>query len=218
MKILQTIIYIFIFVLIIGSPILTYILLNKKKYKCDSTGSCLQDPSGKYTTLKKCQDTCVPTKRYECKYTQCIENSSGNYSSLDECQSHCGETITFYFEDGTSEKFPYFIKLKYFTQRGVQTGCYDELINQKNADETTFFKMTNQNPPIKFEITKIPDKNYLFMFGYDWNVSPYSKPSCGEFNIQLRPGQNLKKLGPTDDISNKIWQNSFNYFGTKIVM
>ena len=220
MKILQII---FIFVLIVGSPLLTYFLLNKKKYKCDSTGSCKQDSSGKYTTLKDCQNECVPTKRYECQkhesglFSECIENSSGKY--LYECQSDCGNYITFYFEDGTTEKFPYSIGLTYFTKRGVETGCYDTFISQKGKSENLIFKMKNDYPPIKFNVTSIPPGNYLFSSGYDWELDPFSpNHSCDEFKQQLQPGQDLKNLGPDDETSNKIWTNSFNYFRTQIVI
>lgn len=205
----------------IVAPILIYILLNRKKYKCDkTTESCKQDSSGKYTTLEECQTNCVgESKRYECKYGKCIEDSSGKYTTLEECQNNCEQTITFYFEDDTTETFPYYINFIYVTQRGVKRGCYDELINPSSA--TTFFKMKNENPPIKFEITKIPDGQFLFMFGYNWNVDPFSpvsRHSCDELKIQLHPGQDLKKLGPTDEISNKLWANSFNYFRTQIVI
>jgi len=219
MKILTTIIYIFIFVLIIVAPILIYILLNRKKYKCDKTGSCLQDSSGKYTTLEECQTNCVgENKRYECKNGKCIEDSSGKYTTLEECQNNCEQTITFYFEDDTTETFPFFIKYTYVTQRGVKRGCYDELINK--TSESNIFKMKNENPPIKFEITKIPNGQFLFMVGYDWNIDPFApvKHSCDEFEIQLHPGQDLKKLGPSDGISNKLWANSFNYFRPQIVV
>lgn len=225
MKILQIIIYIFLFVLIVGSPLLAYLLLNKKKYKCDnSTGSCKQDYSGKYTTLKDCQNACVPpTKRYKCQkhesgfFSECIENSSGKY--LYECQSDCGNYITFYFEDGTTETFPYSVVLVYFTKRGVETGCYDTFISQKRMDENLIFKMKNDYPPIKFNITSIPPGRYLFSSGYDWNLDPFSpNHSCNESTQQLQPGQDLKNLGPSDEISSKIWTNSFNYFSTKLVL
>ena len=105
--VVKNFIKIFLFLLLVAvvvSPAIIY-LRNKKKYKCDnSTGSCKQDSSGKYTTLKDCQNACVPpTKTYECQtnesgfFSECIENSSGEYSSLDECQADCGKTITFYF-------------------------------------------------------------------------------------------------------------------------
>jgi hypothetical protein len=219
---MKTFIYIFIFVLVVGSPLLAFILLNNKKYKCDnSTGSCKQDSSGKYTTLKECQNACVPPKRYECQknesgnFSECIENSSGKY--LYECQSDCGNYITFYFEDGTTEKFPYSIKLTYFTKRGVQNGCYDKF--KKGKDENIMFKMKNDNPPIKFNTTSIQPPGWvLHMCGYNWNFDPFLHRNrlCNEYDIELQPGQDLKDLGPSPGMSSKIWTNSFNYFMTAI--
>jgi hypothetical protein len=69
-------------------------LLKEKRYTCDSSGSCVEDPGGTYTT-SNCNSECTtiaPPSGYNCVQNSCIASARGlgTYTTLEECNNVCG--------------------------------------------------------------------------------------------------------------------------------
>ena len=135
MKLLKMFIFIFAFAVIIATPIISYLLLIKTKYKCDTgTGSCTED-------------------------------SSGKYNSLDDCNNNCTKPppgITFTFEDGKTETYIYDIKNKYYTSRGIWAKCPTKYPPKDGGNS---YSMKNSGLPIKYTVSNFPSSERIVMTG-----------------------------------------------------
>ena len=200
---------VFIFIVL---PITVSMLLRKsRKFLCDtSSKSCIQDSTGNYNTLDDCKKNCgnTPTSKYTCNTnSECIQDSTGNYNTLDDCKKNCGNTppptptITFTFEDDQTETFPYDIKNKYYTSRGISAGCPSSFPPSTGGKP---FLMKNQGVPFKYTLSNAQSTN-IVMSGYNG-----AGDFCQSGIWKTSPNQDLHS-----DLGNWVWDNGFSLFFTQ---
>ena len=180
MKLLKIFILVFIFAVIIATPIILYILLTKPKYKCDTTtGSCTKDSSGKYNSLNDCNNNC----------------------------NKPSPTITFTFEDGKTETFPYNIKNKYYTSRGILSKCPT---NYPPPTDGKSFSMKNSGLPTKYTVSNFPSSERIVMTGFSGATGGNF---CDTGVWAISPGQDLRKLDPNNPSGSQwVWKNAMQTF------
>ena len=183
------------------------------KYKCDtSTGSCTPDSSGNYNSQNDCKNNCTKPTKYKCDTStgSCTPDSSGEYNSLNGCKYNCTlPTITFTFEDGQTETFPYNIKNKYYTSRGILDNCPT---NYPPPTDGKSFSMKNSGLPTKYTVSSNFPSFFQRIVMTGFNGATGSN-YCDFGLWETSPGQDLKNIQPSDPSGSAwIWNNAMQTF------
>ena len=179
MRILLVILIIFISVISIFSSITIGVIYSKggTRYKCNSAlGKCEKNKSGKYKSLKECENNCINIPKnvfYTCNKGECIKDPNAK-QTLFECQKKCHPY---------SSNFGKNLKIRY---------SHPDF--SVNKSRTSDLNKLNVNPSSNLSYLKLSTKPSIDSYGFEQILEKFKFNRLLLGNLETNPQPNSKYL------------------------